>query len=94
MSENLSATPIRVRLEASTEESAVFVNHVAAVFDGATYTLRFFQVLPPTVLEEPMPDSITGRHMATLTISAGNMPAIFRVLQDLVKQGEPHDLDT
>lgn len=94
MSDNLTVAPIRVRLEAPTEETAVFVNHVAAVFDGATYTLRFFQVLPPTVLDEPLSDSIAGRHMVTLTISAGNMPAIFTVLQDLVKQGEPHGLDT
>lgn len=93
MSENLSAAPIRVRLEASSEESAVFVNHVAAVFDGATYTLRFFQVLPPVVLEEPLPVSVTGRHMVTLTISAGSMPAIFSVLHDLVKQGAAHELD-
>lgn len=93
MSDNLTIAPIRVRLEAPTEENAVFVNHVAAVFDGATYTLRFFQVLPPTVLDEPLPDAITGRHIVTLTISAGNMPAIFSVLRDLVKQGVSHDSD-
>jgi len=93
MSENLTAAPMRVRLEAPTEESALFVNHVAAVFDGATYTLRFFQVLPPAVLEGPLPDSIAGRHMVTLTISAGNMPAIFSVLRNLVEQGAVHELD-
>jgi hypothetical protein len=93
MSDNLATAPIQVRLETPTEESALFVNHVAAVFDGATYTLRFFQVLPPTVIEEPLPESIAGRHMVTLTISAGNMPAIFKVLRNLVEQGAAHELE-
>ena len=87
MTTHNAVTPIHIHLEADLEEEPIFVNHAVVIFDGATYTLRFFQVLPPTISNDEIPDRITGRHMVTLLVSAGNMPAILDILQNLVEQG-------
>lgn len=87
MDEIRKSVQMRLRFEAKEDERAVFVNHATANFDGSTYTLRFYQVLPPPLLpENDLPEEIKGNHMVTLAISAGNMPAILRVLQSLIEE--------
>lgn len=87
MDETRKSIQVRLRLDAEEDVHAVFVNHATVNFDGATYTLRFYQVLPPPLLpENDLPEEIKGNHMVTLAISAGNMPAIMRALQSLIEE--------
>lgn len=86
MSEQQRVT-LPIQLDVSSNEEALFVNHASVVFDGASYTLRLFQVLPPVALDEDhLPQAVRGRHVVTLAISAASMPAIFDSLRSVVEQ--------
>jgi hypothetical protein len=66
---------------------AQFANHLLVNYDGAVFTLRFFQVLPPTVLDpEKMHDveSVPGRHVATLVVAKDTLPSFSDVLKRMV----------
>ena len=73
---------------------AKFANHLLVNFDGAVFTLRFFQVLPPTAFNsEAMREieSVPGRHVATLVVAKETMPSFADVLNRMVErfsQGE------
>lgn len=87
---------VPIAWESDENQRAEFVNHLVTSFDGATYTLRFYQVLPPVELALDMAavgdlQVVKGRHVTTLVISAASMPAIVQVLQDVLqRQSQVH----
>ena len=84
---------IKVPIDRESDEDrrAEVANHLIASFDGATYTLRFYQVLPPVELALDTEavrslKGVKGRHITTLAVSAASMPAITQVLQDVLRR--------
>ena len=93
--ENSSAVSEEIRLridwEDDADKSAEFANHVVASFDGATYTVRFYQVLPPVqAIVDPVgfrqAKTVKGRHVATLVINSQTLPGIVQALQNVMRQ--------
>lgn len=81
---------IRIDWEPDSEKGQ-FANHMLVNFDGSVFTLRFFQVLPPSlpVLNEEAIrsiESIPGRHVATLVVAKDTLPSIAEVLNGLVER--------
>ncbi len=73
---------VTIQWETNDAERATFTNHATVNFDGSTYILRFYQVLlPPGIDANNPPHQIAARHVATLAINAGDMPAIAKLLQ-------------
>lgn len=82
MSQEEGAVGISIKWESHESERALFANHLTLVFDGSVYTLRFYQALPPTVVDRNNPPTeIVAHHIVTLAISAGDMPSIVDLLQ-------------
>lgn len=80
----------RIDWEPDTHGLGQFANHMLVTYDGAIYTLRFYQILPPPLAnmeEETLQsiDSIAARHITTLVISSATMPSIIRALEDVVE---------
>lgn len=83
---------VKVRIDWETDEQkGVYANHLIATFDGAAYTLRFYQVLPPAIsATEDLQtiESVPGRHVATLVVAKDTLPALVDVLQGMLgRQG-------
>lgn len=78
---------VKVRIDWEPDNhKADFANHMLVTFDGAVYTLRFYQVLPQIdLLQEGATrhiESIPGRHVATIVIANETMPGVVRALQE------------
>lgn len=87
---------VKVRIDWELDDQkADFANHMLVTFDGAVYTLRFYQVLPPIELinEESAKhlESVPGRHVATIVIAGETMPAVVRALQDTMTRQDRQD---
>lgn len=85
---------VKVRIDWEPDnQKADFANHMLVTFDGAVYTLRFYQVLPPIdLIQEEFAqhiESIPGRHVATIVIASETMPGVVRALQDTMKRQVP-----
>lgn len=68
------------------KKKAQFANHLLVNFDGAVYTLRFFQVLPPTVLAPEQAreiESVPGRHVASMVVAKETLPGFIEVLKQM-----------
>lgn len=85
-----SAVELRIDWEFD-EQQGIYANHLIAAFDGAAYTLRFYQVLPPAISSAEdiqAIGSVPGRHVATLVVAKDTLPAIVDVLQGMLgRQG-------
>lgn len=64
------------------------VNNATLLFDGSLYTLRLYLVLPPPGLDEKT-TSVSARHVGTFVISAGDMPAIRKLINSVTDHQEP-----
>lgn len=86
------AGEIRVRIAwAEDDQPAAFVNHLIASFDGAVYTLRFYQVLPPALLAiDPSAaqqiESVPGRAVATMVVTPDTLAHLVDVLHGLLNR--------
>ena len=81
-----SAVKIRIDWDVD-EQKGIYANHLIATFDGAAYTLRFYQVLPPAISgaeDLQSIESVPGRHVATLVVAKDTLPAIVDVLQEML----------
>jgi hypothetical protein len=88
-----SAVKIRIDWEAD-EQKGIYANHLIATFDGAAYTLRFYQVLPPAISggeDLQAIESVPGRHVATLVMAKDTLPAIVHVLQGMLGRQESEE---
>lgn len=85
-----SATGKQVQIGWESDEGkrSEFVNHATLVADASTVTLRFYQVLPPPGVMEDAVGKVLGRHVITLSISRGDIPAIAKLLNDFVEAGK------
>jgi hypothetical protein len=83
---------IKVRIEwAEDDQAAAFVNHLIASFDGAVYTLRFYQVLPPALLAiDPSAarqiESVPGRPVATMVVTPDTLANLVDVLHGILER--------
>ena len=81
---------IKVRIDcAEDSQAAAFANHLIASFDGAVYTLRFYQVLPPALLAiDPSAarqlESIPGRPVTTLVVTPETLANLVDVLHGIL----------
>ena len=69
-----------------------FANRVITTFDGAVYTLRFFQLLPPLVVDGERPNnfnSITAKLVATIVVSKDSWPEFSQCLLTVSEEKEP-----
>lgn len=80
----------RVRIDwEEDQQKGAFANHLLISFDGAVYTLRFYQVLPPVAFgPEALQavEAVPGRHVTTLVVAKDSMPGIVEVLQGMVNR--------
>jgi len=88
---------VRVTWEPDSDKPAYFTNHMFVTYDGAVYTLRFYQLLPPVVAGLDAAavntiDSVSARHITTLVVPAATLPSIVRALQDVLKKAENPEL--
>ncbi len=64
------------------DKPAHVINHATLLFDGSLYTLRLYLVLPPLTVDEKT-TSVPARHVGTFVISAGDMPAIRKLINSI-----------
>lgn len=84
---------IQVKIEWEPDGDALgkFANHMLVTYDGAVYTLRFYQLLPPPLLNTDAAaiiDHITARHLTTLVVPAATLPSIVHALQDVLEKAQ------
>lgn len=83
---------IKLRIDwAEDGQAAAFVNHLIASFDGAVYTLRFYQVLPPALLAiDPSAarqiESVPGRPVATMVVTPETLANLVDVLHGMINR--------
>ncbi|NOZ27995.1 MAG: hypothetical protein GXP39_08085 [Chloroflexi bacterium] len=78
-----------IEWEQDDQVRAQFVNHALISFDGPSFYIRFYQVLPPVISSANAAEEVTtvkGRHVVTLAISAESMPGIVEAMQRILDQ--------
>lgn len=90
---------IKVQIDWEDDDQAGgFVNHLLASYDGAVYTLRFYQVLPPALLAIDPPaeqkvESVKGRHITTMVVTHDTLSKLVGVMQDLMARNTSSDTE-
>lgn len=84
---------VRIEWEPDGNTLGAFANHMLVTYDGAVYTLRFYQLLPPPIAGMDAAavraiDRVTARHLTTLVVPAATLPSIVRALQDVLEKAQ------
>lgn len=94
MSEQLeTGIEAAIEWEPDDEVMAQFANHALISFDGTSYYIRFYQVLPPVTVPAGESPVVKGRHVVTLAISANSMSGIVKAMQRILEQSQPKDME-
>lgn len=78
-----------ILLEPSENHAFPLTRHLWINFDEEHFYLRFYQVVPPLVVDEqPIPTSIKGKLISAMAIPASAFPAFAKVMQESIDKYE------